>query len=37
MPKLVGDAIEMRYRHEMAELEQKARELEKKLKEEDQK
>lgn len=37
MPKLVGDAIEMRYRHEVAELEQKMRDLENKLKEEDQK
>ena len=37
MPKLVGDAIEMRYRHEVAELEQKMRDIENKLKEEDQK
>lgn len=37
MPKLIGDAIEMRYRHKQAELEQKQRELEKKLKEEEEK
>ena len=37
MPKFVGDAIEMRYRHKMAELEQRARDLEKELKEEDHK
>lgn len=37
MPKLIGDAIEMRYRHKMAELERKQRELEKKLKEEEEK
>ena len=35
MPKLIGDAIEMRYRHKQAELERKQRELEKKLKEEE--
>ena len=35
MPKLIGDAIEMRYRHKMAELERKQRELEKKMKEEE--
>ena len=37
MPKLVGDAIEMRYRHKQAELERKQRELEKKLNEEEAK
>ena len=37
MPKLIGDAIEMRYRHKMAELERKQRELEKKMKEEEEK
>lgn len=37
MPKLIGDAIEMRYRHKQAELEHKQRELEKKLKEEEAK
>ena len=37
MPKLIGDAIEMRYRHKQAELERKQRELEKKLKEEEAK
>lgn len=37
MPKLIGDAIEMRYRHKQAELERKQRELEKKLKEEEEK
>lgn len=35
MPKLIGDAIEMRYRHKLAELERKQRELEKKMKEEE--